>query len=273
VTWLQHWTDVLFLHFALAPEQLAQRVPKNLEIDTFNGQAWLSLVFFRLQLRPAGLPFLPGLSSLLELNVRTYVRHRDRPGIVFLRMYADNWLAIRAARLLTPLCYEPATMHSSRSPDGCRHIACAPEQKMAGQICVDFEISGNPSHPAPSSLDSWLLERYRLFVPTPTGPLLAAQVEHPPWQASPVIVRAMQQTLDGSLGLPLGPSDLARYSPGVAATFRAFHSAFWDVNPHLAPALERKKVSGCVGESRLNHLPNATSYCYPRSVRAEFSPT
>lgn len=219
MTWLQHWTDVLFLHFAVTPQQLAPRVPQNLEIDTFEGQAWLSFVFFRLKLRPAGIPFIPGLSSLLELNVRTYVRHRGQPGIVFLRMYADNWLAIRAARLLTPLCYEPAAMRADRSADGCRHIACFPAHRGAGQLEVDFEIADGASEPSPASLDAWLLERYRLFVPMHASHLWVAEVEHPPWKASHVRTRAIQQTLGADLGLSLGPVSLMRHSPGVSATF------------------------------------------------------
>src|SRR4051794_17678906 len=96
------------LHFAAREDQLRSWLPPQVEVDTLEGRAWLSFVFFRLKLRPARLPFVPALSSLLELNVRTYVRHRGQPGICFLKMYADNRLAIRAARWLTPLCYEPA---------------------------------------------------------------------------------------------------------------------------------------------------------------------
>ena len=223
--WRQHWTDALFLHFAVAPQQLVQRVPENLEIDTFDGQAWLSLVFFRLKLRPAGLPFVPGFSSLLELNVRTYVRHRRQPGIVFLRMYADNWLAIRAASWLTPLCYEPAAMQSERTPGGRRHIACRPARRAAGQLSLDFEIAGNPCQPAGTSLDAWLLERYCLFVPTPAGRLLVAHVEHSPWTVSRVAVRAMEQTMEDHLGLSLGPTQLLHHSAGVAAKFGGFATA------------------------------------------------
>src|SRR4029079_4764947 len=81
VTWLQQWTASLFLHFAVRPDELAPLVPPRLEIDTLSGQAWLSFVIFRLKLRPAGLPLLPVLSSLVEMNVRTYVRHRGHPGV------------------------------------------------------------------------------------------------------------------------------------------------------------------------------------------------
>ena len=108
--WLQRWSDVLLLHFPVRESELRPHVPRRLEIDTFHDQAWISYVFFRLDLRPAWLPNVPGFSSLLELNVRTYVRYGDLAGIYFVRMYANNRLAIAASRLLTPLCYEGAQM-------------------------------------------------------------------------------------------------------------------------------------------------------------------
>src|SRR4029079_567835 len=141
MTWLQRWTDVLFLHFAVAADELGPHLPPQLEIDTFDRTAWLSFIFFRLKLRPAGLPFLPGFSSLLEMNVRTYVRHRDQPGIYFLRMYADNRLAIHAAKMLTPLCYEHATMIDRPLPDGQRHVECSPSHIPGCGLSLNFQIA------------------------------------------------------------------------------------------------------------------------------------
>ncbi|HMC10185.1 MAG TPA: DUF2071 domain-containing protein [Pirellulaceae bacterium] len=224
MTWLQHWTDVLFLHFPVASNELAPPLPRRLEIDTFDSQAWLSYVFFRLRLRPSGLPFVPRLSSLIELNVRTYVRHRGQSGIFFLRMYANNRWAIRAARLLTPLCYEPATMSDTRFASGSRHIECRPAKSEAGVLAVDFSAQRAPAEALPGSLDAWLLERYRLFVGNRDGSLSAADVDHPPWRASPVKLTALDHSFSNSLGYHLAAQPEAmHYSPGVAARFNAFH--------------------------------------------------
>src|SRR5262245_7888988 len=102
MNWSQRWLDCLFLHFPAPPAAVARVVPPRLEVETFGGSAWISYVLFRLKLRPAWLPFVPGFSALLELNIRTYVRHRGQSGICFLRVLAENRLAIAAARLLTP---------------------------------------------------------------------------------------------------------------------------------------------------------------------------
>jgi uncharacterized protein len=223
VIWIQQWTDALFLHFEMQADELRGRLPKGVEIDTFDGQAWLSLVLFRLKLRPAGLPFVPFFSSLLELNVRTYIRHRGQAGICFLKMYANNRLAIHAARLLTPLDYEFAVMADHQSPDGSRHVECLPVALPGGGLSADVTCTETLCELRPGSLDFWLLERYRLFVGRPDGCLLTADVEHPPWRAAKVEAKTMRHSLCASLGLAManGPA-LMHQSPGVAARFKAF---------------------------------------------------
>jgi uncharacterized protein YqjF (DUF2071 family) len=230
VIWHQHWREVLFLHFPVAAADLAARLPRRLDVDRFDEQAWLTYVFFRLTLRAAGLPFLAGLSSLIqstlvELNVRTYVRYRGEGGIYFLRMYADNRLAILASRLLTPLCYEPALMVDRRA-NGTGHIECRPAALPHTALSADVEIAGPPAESPRGSLDAWLVERYRLFIETRAGEMLSADVDHPPWLVSRARCSAFHDSLSVSLGLSLPSAPpLAHYSRGVHARFNAFQRA------------------------------------------------
>jgi uncharacterized protein YqjF (DUF2071 family) len=71
---IQHWGKLLFLHVPVLVADLRPLIPRGLEIDTFEGQAWLGLVPFTMWgIRPRGLPPIPGLSAFHELNVRTYM--------------------------------------------------------------------------------------------------------------------------------------------------------------------------------------------------------
>ncbi len=223
--WHQHWREVLFLHFPIDADQMSAHLPRRLEVDLFDGQAWLTYVFFRLKLRAAGLPFLAGLSSLIELNVRTYVRHGGQSGIYFLRMYADNRLAILASHLITPLCYERAAMVDLRA-NGAGQIECRPTAVRNAALSADIEIAAPPSQPSANSLDPWLVERYRLFVEAASGEMLFADVEHPPWLVSPARCSIIRDSLAPSLGLslPARPA-LAHYSSGVHARFNSFQRA------------------------------------------------
>src|SRR5262245_10940134 len=81
--WSYRWLDCLFLHFTVSAAAVKPLLPPRLEVESFGGSAWISYVLFRLSVRPAWLPAVPGFSSLAELNIRTYVRHRGHSGICF----------------------------------------------------------------------------------------------------------------------------------------------------------------------------------------------
>jgi uncharacterized protein len=220
--WLQRWTDVLFFHYPVEREGLANLLPPRLEVDTYAGEAWISFVLFRMSLRPAWLPHLPGFSSLTELNVRTYVRHRGQSGIYFLRMYADNPWAIRAAGWLTPLDYKIASLHYSPASS-----ADWQGTGTATQDLLDFRFSlqqtGHTESSASGTLDEWLLERYRLFVGGRGGSLIAAEVEHDPWQAAALTGEfAGGSRLVSPLLLASAAAPRMHCSPGVSAIFRQF---------------------------------------------------
>jgi uncharacterized protein YqjF (DUF2071 family) len=243
--WSQHWIDVLFLHFPATPAQLQALLPAHLEIDTFENQAWISYVLFRLQLRPAWLPFVPGFASLTELNVRTYVRYRGQPGIYFLAMYADNALAIAASRLLTPLTYHPARLTYEQTSRGWWRAECHASDMPAIRLALEFRPVAEAAVARPCSLDAWILERYRLFVNRPSGALVAAEVEHAPWTASAVALNILQHAFDGSLGPSLTRQPaFARFSSGVAAQFNPFHEVATasSLKPAAAPPLDRAVV-------------------------------
>jgi uncharacterized protein YqjF (DUF2071 family) len=219
--WWQRWSDVVFIHCAADAEALQQVLPPSLEVDTFAGDAWISYVLFRMRLRPTGLPFLPGFSSLAELNVRTYVRRGGQRGIYFLRMYADNPFAIRAASLLTPLEYHPATLNYGQLPSGEWQAKCE-AAPVNFRLKFGCRITGKPARLEPGSLDEWLLERYRLFVAGKNGSVIAADVEHPPWEAAAAVASEFEcEDLVDEKHARWSPKSM-HYSPGVTALFRKF---------------------------------------------------
>ncbi|MET0466149.1 MAG: DUF2071 domain-containing protein [Chitinophagaceae bacterium] len=51
-------------------------MPKDIQLDLFNGKAWISVIAFtREKRRIRRLPSVPGISDFYEINVRTITRH------------------------------------------------------------------------------------------------------------------------------------------------------------------------------------------------------
>src|SRR4029079_9673991 len=120
------WRDLLFVHWPLPTEALRVCVPASLEIDTFDGTAYVGIVAFAMaSLAVAGIPEILSL-SFLETNVRTYVHVEGRdPGVYFLSLDADSLFAVLGARASSGLPYYHAHARSSR--DG-RIVAFATER-------------------------------------------------------------------------------------------------------------------------------------------------
>jgi uncharacterized protein len=224
LTWSQQWQRVLFLHWPVPCESLVARLPEGVELDFYEGQAWVSLVIFNLRIRPRLLPHLPGFSSLTEINLRTYVRFQEKPGIYFLSMHADNSISMRLARLLTPFRYERAAIAYQRA-DARLAFEAEALPPLGQSLRVLARPHGRTAPADEGSLDSWLTERYRVFAEEPRWGLVAAEVSHPPWtlQAVEALEFIARRRRWGGLDLPTFP-ELAHYSEGVRAAFRAFQA-------------------------------------------------
>jgi uncharacterized protein YqjF (DUF2071 family) len=95
----QTWYDLLFAHWPVRSETLRSAVPCELALDAFDGNCWVGVAPFHMSgIRLRGMPALAGFSRFPELNVRTYVTFRGRPGVYFFSLDAGNFPAVWAAR-------------------------------------------------------------------------------------------------------------------------------------------------------------------------------
>ena len=111
----QSWHDLLFAHWPIDPALMRALmrpyIPAALQIDTFDGQAWIAVVPFRMSgVRLRATPALPWLSAFPELNVRTYVVADRKPGVWFFSLDARNPVAVAIARAWFHLPYFRARM-------------------------------------------------------------------------------------------------------------------------------------------------------------------
>src|SRR3954452_1785398 len=209
---LQRWDSLTFLHWRYRPEVIRALLPRELDLDTFDGSAWVGLTPFLLTgLRLPRTPALPWISRFPEMNVRTYVRGPDgERGIWFFSLEADRLLAVVGARLSYGLPYRWAKMrirpHSGR-------IEYTSERHFGpGRARIAIARS-SPIEPTDQEL--FLTARFRLYT-TLGGRLAFAQVEHPPWPLESAFAVEVEQNVIENSGLPAANGKpIVHFSAGV----------------------------------------------------------
>jgi uncharacterized protein len=190
----QTWRDLLFAHWRVARDALRRLVPETIELDTFDGTAWLAITPFEVTgLRLRGTPPVPGLSRFPELNVRTYVTVAGRPGVWFFSLDAGSAPAVVAARLTYRLPYHRADMTIARSNDRIRYDSR--RARSQGELSAEYAPTGPAEPPQPGTLAHWLVERYCLYAVDGRQRVLRAEIHHPPWPLQPATATFRRNTM------------------------------------------------------------------------------
>jgi uncharacterized protein YqjF (DUF2071 family) len=220
------WADLAFLHWPFEPKLLQALLPPSLQVDCFDGAAWVGLIPFRLSVRlPPFLPSIRGLSRTLEVNVRTYVRGPDgRRGIWFLSLDANCLPLVLITRVWYRIPYMWAGLEFRRSGQVVQYQS---SRRLPRQTDADVRVHLLLESEADdlSPLEQFLTCRWRLYSPGVRG-IMASQIDHPSWP----LIRTRPLEIDSGLLAPLGlktPSEppMALFSPGVEVGWGRRHLA------------------------------------------------
>lgn len=207
------WEELMFEHWRVPAAGLRPLVPAGLELDLRDGEAWIAVVPFRMRgVRLRGTPALPWVGAFPELNVRTYVRHGDRPGVWFFSLDADQPLAVAAARRLWHLGYVWAEMSCTRREGWVEYAsrrrgAPAGEAEWRGRYRDEETTVPAP----PGSLADFLVNRYCMYAADRRGGLWRGEIDHPPWPLREARAEVAMNTMIRPLGLALPPEEPLRW--------------------------------------------------------------
>jgi uncharacterized protein YqjF (DUF2071 family) len=203
--WLmtQTWLDLLFAHWPVAPAHLEGKVPPEFPLDLFDGRAWVGIVPFQMtNVAPRGVPSLPWISEFPELNVRTYVRVSDRPGVYFFSLDAGSSVAVQVARSLLNLPYYAASMRVQPTSTGVEYASQRTDDQSA-VLTGSYGPTGSVLVAQPDSLEYFLTERYCLYNLDHRGRPYRLEIHHPPWQLQPAEAHLTRNTMAAVNGLTL----------------------------------------------------------------------
>jgi len=223
------WKHLLFVHWRVPAASLRPLIPEPLQVDTYDGAAWVGFVPFVIEgVRPVWLLPIPKLLDFPEANIRTYVRYGKQRGVWFFSLDAAHRLGVWVARRFWKLPYYYAHIRWELSAPN--EVAYTTTRKSRLRPCahVRYRFSGEPRETEPNTLEHFLVERYTLFT-TYRGELYYGAVAHLPYAIQPATLLELNQTLTDAAGISVaGAPDSVFYAPGfgvLASALQPLHVA------------------------------------------------
>ena len=213
--WRQQWLDLGFIHYRVPAATLRPLLPPELEIDTFDGTAWVSVVPFTMaDLMFGNLPTIPPLRRFPELNLRTYASAGGKPGVWFFSLDADCLPIVLGARWLHGIPYYRAAMSQSVDSTGARNFQSR-RRRDGTAFAARFQGRGPVFSSEPGSREEWLTERYCLYS-CKAGKVRRLEVHHVRWplQAAEFEIECCE-LLQRARITPLDSPPVFHFSPGV----------------------------------------------------------
>ena len=209
------WRHLAMLNFPIDRAVLEPRVPAGTTLDTYQGQAYVSVVgFLFLKTKLLGVP-VPFHQDFEELNLRFYVRRLAgdewRRGVVFIQEIVPKAAIAAVARLAYNENYIALPM---------RHRLTPPAAPAPDTVSYEWEFqhrwhglhlrtTGDPQWPRPGSLDEFITEHYWGYARQQDGGCVEYRVEHPPWR----VWRAAEASLDADVAALYGEA----FAPALRA--------------------------------------------------------
>lgn len=174
------WSELVMAAWDVPELVLRPYVPAGLELDRWQGRCFVNLVALRFAaVRFPPVPF-PTLPPFAQVNLRTFVRDRDRAGVVFIRLLVSNRLVTAVSRLAygQPATTIPITGHSSKTAD---EVTVEYVIRRRPRARIATTASASTTLPPAASLEHFCKERYWGFSTTANGRSREFRVEHPAW--------------------------------------------------------------------------------------------
>lgn len=202
-TMRHRWYDLTFLHWPVPVAMLRPLIPEPIEIDTYEGEAWIGVIPFWMSFRLRNVPWMPLVTTFAEVNVRTYVRFNGTPGVWFLSLDCSSCVVSSVARAWYGLHYFRART-AVEPGDGAVHYS---SERSNADGSARFDAWCRPSgarfRSSPGSLCHFLTERYCLFATNRAGRILRADIHHAPWELQDADADLHTNTMAASHGITL----------------------------------------------------------------------
>ena len=181
------WVHLAMVSYEVDPQVLRPWLPAGVQLDTFGGRSFVSVVGFQfLDTKVKGLA-IPFHRNFEEVNLRFYVR-RDaeegvRRGVVFVKEIVPRAAIAWVARNVYNENYVTLPMGHTDEVGKTEPARVGYRWQFRGQTQhVRMTVSGEPAVAAPDSEEAFITEHYWGYAQQKDGRTMEYRVEHPPWR-------------------------------------------------------------------------------------------
>lgn len=176
------WKNLIMVNYKVDPKILEPFVPKYTELDTYNGDCYVSLVAFEFKnTKVIGIPAFFH-RNFEEVNLRFYVKKNRLQkwvrGVVFVKEIVPHFLTAFLARFLYGERYVSMKMKHQYKQIGENNLLLTHEFGNHNKILCQFEKTKMPL--IENSLAEFISEHYFGYVENKNG-TLEYEVKHPKW--------------------------------------------------------------------------------------------
>ena len=205
--YFQEWNNVIFAHWKVNENSLKKLIPAGLNLDLFDGEAWISLVAFTLKkLRIHYLPSFSSFSDFHEINMRTYVVRNNKSGIYFLSLEIQKTFSALLAGFLTGLNYYKSDIRHGpeyHESENRKHL-----------FYLKSEYNKGTDILAKTDFDKWLTDRFTIFHEL-SGEIFSHEIHHRDWPLKTLTIESFEINYRFMDLLISKDADLYHYSEGV----------------------------------------------------------
>jgi uncharacterized protein YqjF (DUF2071 family) len=182
------WVNLAMINYEIEPALLERHVPAGVELDTWNGKTFVSMVGFLFEKTSVlGMPALFH-RNFEEVNLRFYVRRNApegwRRGVVFIKEIVPKRIIAWVARAVYNEAYVRLPMrHAVELPiAGSQGVFCYEWMNEPRWSSLEVQVQGEPALADLDSEETFITEHYWGYCRQRDGGTVEYQVEHPRWR-------------------------------------------------------------------------------------------
>ena len=185
------WENLIMANYAVDPTILIPYLPKGVELDSFEGKCYVSLVGFMFNKTKIFNVPIPYLGSFEEINLRFYVVRKDgdtlKRGVVFINETVPYALVAWMANYLYKEHYTAVkTKHDWELTDTSKKINYSwKKNKKWNTIQVNAQSKSNSMKNG--SIEAFIFEHYFGYTRVNENKTLEYGINHPSWKINQVI--------------------------------------------------------------------------------------